>query len=69
MFDELSKITYSEFLLWLIGRRKRFKVKGISMQPTLQPGEEILIDPNAYQKVLPEVDDLVVLIHPQRSGL
>ena len=39
------------------------------MQPLLQPGEEILIDLNAYQKATPQVGDLVVAFHPQQTDL
>ena len=60
----LPQVTYSEFFLWLLGRRKRFKVTGRSMLPTLQPGEEILLNPYAYRKSLPRVDEIAVLAHP-----
>ena len=69
MSEELSDITYSEFFLWIFRRRKRFRVTGNSMQPLLQPGEEILINPFAYQKALPQINDLVVAIHPHQKDL
>ena len=69
MSEELSDITYSEFFLWIFRRRKRFRVTGNSMQPLLQPGEEILINPFAYQKVSPQINDLVVAMHPHQEGL
>ena len=69
MFDKLPDISYREFLLWILRRRKRFKVTGISMQPLLQPGAEILINPNAYKKTLPQINDLVVAMHPDKKGL
>jgi nickel-type superoxide dismutase maturation protease len=69
MTNELPDLTYSEFFLWILRRRKRFCVTGTSMQPLLQPGEEILINPHAYQKDLPQVNDLVVAIHPHRENL
>jgi nickel-type superoxide dismutase maturation protease len=34
------------------------------MLPLLQPGDEILINPYAYKKSLPKLNDLVVTIHP-----
>ena len=67
--NELPNISYQEFFWWIIGKRKRFRVKGISMQPLFQPGEEILIDPNAYKKAMPKVDDLVVAFHPEQTQL
>ncbi len=66
---ELPDISYQEFLLWILRRRKRFRVTGKSMQPLLQPGEEILINPHAYGQSPPQVDDLVVVIHPHKSNL
>ena len=67
--SQLSELGYSEFFLWIIGKRKRFRVTGISMQPLLQPGEEILLDPKAYEKKVPQINDLVVAIHPEKPGL
>ena len=69
MFDKLPNTSYREFLLWIFQRRRRFRVTGVSMQPLLQPGEEILINPYAYQNNLPQVNDLVVAIHPEQEGL
>ena len=69
MNPELPDISYPEFLLWILRRRKRFRVTGHSMQPLLQPGEEILINPHAYQKSPPQVNDIVVVIHPHQSNL
>jgi len=39
------------------------------MAPLLQPGEEILVDPQAYRQAEPAVGDLVLVQHPQREGL
>ncbi len=74
--DKLSKIrlmakslpdaTVREIILWLLGKRKRMRVTGASMQPLLQSGEEILIDLNAYQKAAPEIGDIIVAFHPYR---
>jgi len=69
ILPKLPDINYGEFILWLCRRRRRFRVTGISMQPTLNPGEEILIDPKAYQKRSPQINDLVVTIHPQQPDL
>jgi len=39
------------------------------MLPLLQPGDEILIDPHAYTKLLPQIDDIVVTVHPWQKNL
>ena len=69
MNQELPNISYQEFLLWILRRRKRLRVTGYSMQPLLQPGAEILINPYAYCKSAPQVNDIVVAIHPAKSHL
>lgn len=69
MNRELPDISYQEFWLWILRRRKRFRVVGKSMQPLLQPGEEILINPHAYQQSAPQINDVVVTIHPEQSNL
>ena len=65
----LPESTYRELLLWLLRKRKRFRVTGLSMTPLLQPGEEILVDLNAYQKAFPQVGEIVVAVHPYDSNL
>lgn len=66
---ELPSLNYWEFFLQLCGRRKKLKIKGISMQPTLNSGEEVLMNPRAYLKRSPQVNDIVVIIHPQQPNL
>ncbi len=39
------------------------------MLPLLQPGEEILVDTQAYKNKLPKPGDLVVAKHPHLSNL
>jgi phage repressor protein C with HTH and peptisase S24 domain len=56
----ISEITIKEFLLWLLRKRKRMRVTGNSMLPLFKPGEEILINPQAYKKSLPKIGDVVV---------
>ena len=69
MSNKLPDINYQEFFLWILRRRKRFRVTGNSMQPLLQPGEEVVINPDAYKKALPQVNDVVVAIHPSKESL
>ena len=65
----LPRTGYCELLLLLLRKRKRFKVIGRSMQPLLQPGDEIIINPCAYRQSLPQVGDVVVVVHPNRAEL
>ena len=39
------------------------------MFPLLQPGNEILIDPYAYKKFPPKLDDIVVTKHPEKPEI
>ena len=39
------------------------------MFPLLQPGNEILIDPYAYKKSPPKLNDIVVTKHPQKPEI
>ena len=68
MNQQLLESNNWEILLWLIRRRKRFRVSGNSMLPLLQPGEEILVDLSAYQKAHPQVGDIIVANHPHRPN-
>jgi len=43
----LKKAGIKEKILWLIGRRKIFRVEGPSMSPTLNNGDIVLIDAHA----------------------
>jgi nickel-type superoxide dismutase maturation protease len=69
MTSELPKANLRSLFLLLIGRRKRFKIVGKSMQPLLEPGEEILINPYAYIKAQPKINDLIITSHPHNSQL
>lgn len=66
-----AKLTRShrELVLWLFGKRRRFRISGNSMLPLLKPGEEILIDLQAYRDTLPRVGDIVIARHPQKPEL
>ena len=39
------------------------------MLPLLRPGDEILINPHAYQKSAPKIGDIVVTMHPKKDNL
>lgn len=53
--------------LWLIHRRLRLSVRGQSMQPELQAGDEVFLNPAAYKHNVPQVGEIVLVPHP-RSG-
>lgn len=65
----LSEITLKELILWLSGKRKRFRVAGNSMLPLLKPGEEVLINPITDQNWQPQIGDIVVAQHPRQKNL
>lgn len=69
MRNELPETDLQALLLLLLGKRKRFKVVGQSMSPLLRQGEEILINPKAYNQSSPKINDVVVTIHPHNSRL
>lgn len=69
MTPQLPNANLISLFLLLIRRRKRFKIIGTSMLPLLEPGEEILINPYAYTKNKPKINDLIITIHPQNSQL
>ncbi|WP_088243713.1 nickel-type superoxide dismutase maturation protease [Calothrix rhizosoleniae] len=62
MLEEIG--TGKKLLLLLLGVRRRLRITGSSMIPLLQPGEEILFNPQAYQQKFPQEDDIVVAQHP-----
>jgi nickel-type superoxide dismutase maturation protease len=66
---ELKEIDIVSLLLWMLRLRKRLRVTGASMFPLLKSGDEILINPRAYKKELPQPGQLVVARHPYRSDL
>ena len=66
---KLRPSTLGDLLLWLLRRRQRFRVTGLSMTPLLQPGDEILIDLRAYQRSHPNPNDIVVARRPDRLDL
>ena len=69
MNDILPPTNLWALFLLFIGRRKRFKVIGQSMLPLLEQGEEILIDPHAYKKSPPQINDVVITNHPHDARL
>ncbi|MEE2758183.1 MAG: nickel-type superoxide dismutase maturation protease [Myxococcota bacterium] len=60
-------MTFGEFFQWLIQRRRRFKVGGDSMLPTLAPDDHVLVDPSAYGTAMPSSGDIVIARHPYQA--
>lgn len=58
-----------EWIGWLLRRRRLVRVTGRSMLPLLQPGDLLFVDPHAYRKSLPQVNEIVVAFHPYQSEL
>ncbi len=50
--------------MWLLRRRRRFRVTGDSMNPTLNDHDFLLANMGYYRQNQPEVGDVVVLKHP-----
>ena len=65
----LRALTLLDFTLWVLRRRRRFCVENVSMLPTLQPGQEVLVDLGAYRKSVPRVGEIVVAAPRARPGL
>lgn len=53
-----------EFLAWVLQKRRRFRVSGWSMYPTLKEGDDVFVDPQAFRSSPPQVGDVVVARHP-----
>lgn len=53
----------TETVAWLAGRRRRVRVTGASMVPTLEDGWFVLVDPER----VPVEGELVVARHPERD--
>ncbi|MGG6242633.1 nickel-type superoxide dismutase maturation protease [Nodosilinea sp. AN01ver1] len=67
--SQLRKSHPTDVVLWLLRRRRRFRIVGESMQPLLVAGTEVLINPFAYRQSRPLPGDLVVAYHPYQPDL
>ena len=66
---ELPRSGWREMALWLIRRRRLFRVTGASMAPTLCAGAVVMLDPCAYRVGIPLEDEIVVAQHPRQADL
>ena len=60
---------FYEYVLLLLGRRKRIRVTGASMLPGLRAEDELFVDERAYATSRPEEGDIVVAWHPREADL
>ena len=58
-----------DFFKMLLGARTRFQVTGLSMSPTLQDGDTVLVDTSAYAHNPPCIGDVVVCRHPFKQDV
>jgi len=65
----LAGSNLKELLFWLLRLRRRFRVTGASMRPLLNPGDEVLVDPNAYRQAPPRPGDIIIARHPYRTDI
>lgn len=66
---EVPRSGWREMALWLIRRRRLFRVTGDSMTPTLMSGAVVMLDPQAYRRQMPQEQEIVVARHPRQAEL
>jgi nickel-type superoxide dismutase maturation protease len=69
MNPEIPVLTLRELILWILRRRKHFRIKGNSMYPLFKPGDLVLVDSNAYQIQEPKPGEVVIAWHPLQPDL
>jgi nickel-type superoxide dismutase maturation protease len=69
MAELLRGSNWRDLLGWVLRARSRFRITGNSMLPLLQPGEEVLINPQAYRQQPTQAGDLVVAQHPLKPNV
>ena len=68
VFSSVPKLTLGKFVLWCFGRLKRFRINGQSMQPTLNDGQEVLVQP-CQAESRPQLGQLVLVRHPMKTDI
>jgi nickel-type superoxide dismutase maturation protease len=66
VFSSVPELTLGKFLLWCVGRLKRFRIRGESMNPTLDEGQEVLVRPSTANS-LPQPGQLILVRHPMTT--
>ncbi|NNE65588.1 MAG: nickel-type superoxide dismutase maturation protease [Pyrinomonadaceae bacterium] len=65
MAKAIKKAGWLETVFLLAGYLERYQIEGDSMTPTLQPGDEVVIDPRGMLNS----GDIVVIRHPFKSDV
>lgn len=65
----IQPATTRDLLDWLLRRKRRFRVTGPSMEPTLFEGDVVFVDTAAYRSGAPADLDVVVAQHPADLSL
>jgi len=64
----LPKAGWVQIGNWLLGRFKRFRVAGLSMDPTLADGQTVLVNPKAYRSRAPLLGQVVLVQLPSTEN-
>lgn len=62
---EIPKITWREWAMLFLGRRRAFLVEGDSMAPTIVNGDSVLVNPHSPI----ETGDIVAADHPFKKSV
>lgn len=62
--NHVRRATLKDLFLLMVGRRRRVRVEGRSMLPTLQIGDHLIVDPRAYRSCAPRAGEVVIARHP-----
>lgn len=61
---DITDSNLKEKVAWLLRMRKRYRVKGASMFPTLREGDTVLVNLRAYRHHPPQPNNIVMARHP-----
>jgi nickel-type superoxide dismutase maturation protease len=64
----LPKASFLQIFNWLLGRFKRYRVAGLSMDPTFVDGQTVLVNSKAYEETKPLVGQIVLARLPSTSN-
>ena len=65
----VKPLSFHSFILWLLRKRIRFRVRGTSMLPTLADGQEILVYPYRPSEHEVKVGVVLLIQHPIQSDV